>query len=199
MVVGVQLSHRWSRWQDSNLRHHGPKPCALPTALHLESISLDCHTIIAKGFLFVNSKFCFFKNIFIYLKATEIAIQMVWQSRWLWLIVVFFSLCKKKYNSNNNRQGFSYDDREPNSIYALPTQMNKYKGKCDNRSRLEHKCSQKRNDCGYGSVVECGKEWWAKNSESGEQEWERIVHKSAFCQLKKRFIVSNKNIGHGCW
>ena len=24
----------WSEWQDSNLRHHGPKPCALPAALH---------------------------------------------------------------------------------------------------------------------------------------------------------------------
>ena len=24
----------WSEWQGSNLRHHGPKPCALPAELH---------------------------------------------------------------------------------------------------------------------------------------------------------------------
>ena len=28
------VKSKWSEWQDSNLRSHGPKPRALPTALH---------------------------------------------------------------------------------------------------------------------------------------------------------------------
>ena len=38
---------------------------------------LDCHTIIAKGFVFVNSKFYFFENIFLQIKAPNISFCVI--------------------------------------------------------------------------------------------------------------------------
>ena len=40
--VKTQFRILWSEWQGSNLRHHGPKPCALPTALHPDSKIFNC-------------------------------------------------------------------------------------------------------------------------------------------------------------
>ena len=41
------------------------------------AIFLDCHTIIAKGFVFVNSKLCFFENIFLQIKAPNISFCVI--------------------------------------------------------------------------------------------------------------------------
>ena len=50
----LKLVDFWSEWRDLNPRPHGPEPCALPSALHPDSI-IPCHlTIIAQNRAAVN-------------------------------------------------------------------------------------------------------------------------------------------------